>query len=138
MLPTDIVAYENPYCTLRWIEEGQYLHMEWRGAPTSEYYHSGNEAAIDVLRRNKGAQILFDTRAVKVLQAIDQAWFASDFMPRFVAAGLKRSAVLISESAVGAMSVANMVSSGTKRGLKREARSFTSFDEAAGWLASHK
>ncbi len=134
--PSVPADYENPYCTVRWVPEGGYLYVEWRDAPTSEHYHAAHEAAIGALRRNRGTKVMFDTRALKVVQASDQAWFTADLMPRFVAAGMNRSAVVVPASPVGALSVDRIVSTDTKRGLKRETRSFASLEEAEGWLAS--
>ncbi len=138
MQPTADVAYENPYCTVRWIAEGQYLSIEWRGAPTAEPFHAAHEAALQVLQRHRGSRVLFDTRALKVVQGSDQAWFTADFMPRFVAVGIKRSAVLEAASPIGALSMANIVNTDTQRGLKREARTFGSLDAAVSWLTSEE
>jgi hypothetical protein len=128
--------YENAYCTVRWVPEGEYLYVEWRDAPTSEQYHAAHEAAVEVLSQHRGTKVVFDTRPLKVVQAHDQAWFTADLMPRFVVAGLKYSAVVVPASPVGALSVDRIVSTDTQRGLRRETQSFTSLEEAESWLAS--
>lgn len=138
MARTITVEYENPCCCVRWLEPDRVLYEEWNGMVKGENYRTAQNAAIDIFQRHKGSKVLFDTRGVKVLPREDQEWHVNVAIPRLIAAGMRYSAIVNPEAAVGELSVSRAVSSATASGAQRQAATFTDVEEALSWLASNK
>ena len=67
--------------------------MVWRGYATSRMFRETNERVLACLSQNQATQILGDVRDFVLIGAEDQAWLNDDWIPRAIAAGLKRVAL---------------------------------------------
>ncbi len=67
--------------------------MVWKGYATSPLFRETNERVLACLTQNQATQILGDLRDFVLIGAEDQAWLNENWIPRAIAAGLKRVAL---------------------------------------------
>ena len=84
--------------SVRWDEDGQLVLVEWQGWANSREFAELLEAEITALKNHHGSRLLADCRRQKVLNPADQDRANKAWLPRALAAGLKRFAVVIPSS----------------------------------------
>ncbi len=67
--------------------------MVWRGYATSPLFRETNERVLACLEENRATQILGDVRDFVLIGGDDQTWLNDNWIPRAMAAGLKRVAL---------------------------------------------
>jgi hypothetical protein len=93
------VYFDAPgVASVKWDEDGQLVLVEWQGWANSTEFSELLEAEIVALRKHKGSRMLADCRRQKGLSAADQARANEQWLPRALAAGLKRFAVVVPAS----------------------------------------
>jgi hypothetical protein len=70
---------------------------------------------------------------MKVIKQSDQEWVNQDWMPRVLAAGLRRMALVIPKSGLALMNVQEIMS--RVPGTKLDVAYFATIDEAREWLS---
>lgn len=68
--------------------------MVWRGYHTSTAFRALNEQVLAALVEHKASRILCDIRHFLLIGADDQAWLNGQWLPRAIAAGLSRCAIV--------------------------------------------
>lgn len=88
----------NPYPDFAWTvdydAEVPCVVMTWQGYATSKVFRDANEKIVDVIARHKTAKMLADVKYFVLIGAEDQAWLASDWIPRAIEAGMKTIAMV--------------------------------------------
>ena len=84
--------------SVRWDQDGQLVLVEWQGWANADEFAELLEAEIVALRKHHGTRILADCRRQKVLNPKDQDRANREWVPRALAAGLKRFAVVVPSS----------------------------------------
>jgi hypothetical protein len=68
--------------------------MVWRGYHTSAAFRALNEQVLAALVAHKATRVLCDIRHFLLIGAEDQRWLTGDGLPRAIAAGLNRCAIV--------------------------------------------
>jgi hypothetical protein len=129
----NIVFFDKPgVASVSWDEEGQLVLVEWRGWADPTEFAALLEAEIVALRKHKGSLMLADCRRQKGLSAADQVRADEVWLPRALAAGLKRFAVVLPSSGLAAADLKERL--GKVRAGALEIAYFATLEEARDWL----
>jgi SpoIIAA-like len=133
MDPAASVYFDNPgVASVRWDEDAQLVLVEWQGWANSSEFADLLEAEIHALREHKGSRILADCRRQKVVNPADQDRANEQWLPRALAAGLKRFAVVLPSSGLAAANLKERL--GRVRAGTLEVAYFPTPEEARAWL----
>lgn len=117
--------------TVRWDAGHSCVLVEWEGWANSAEFSALLDAEVRALQEHGGSCLLADCRRQRVLNLADQERANREWVPKAIAAGLTRFAIVLPVSDVAA---------GHLRGkLERVPKTlqveyFGSVDEARGWL----
>jgi hypothetical protein len=129
----DKVYADEPWVSVRWEDELQGVHTEWKAFANSQEFRGALMKALEAIRENHAVRYLSDTRKVKVIVREDQEWADETWFPLVAAAGLKRFAGVTAEAGLGKLTVEEVFDSVHITGL--EVRKFSSLATARKWLA---
>jgi hypothetical protein len=130
---TNKVYADEPWISVRWEDENQYVHTEWKAFANSEEFRAGLMKVLDAIRENHAIRYLSDTRKIKVIVREDQKWADETWFPLVAAAGLKRFAAVTAEAGLGKLTVEEVFDHVHLKGL--EVSKFSSVAAARTWLA---
>lgn len=134
MMPADHVYFAVPgVASVRWDPDGEMVVVEWEGWSDSEEFAGLLAAEIQALTKHRGSRLLADCRRQKVLSPVDQDK-DREWLPRALAAGLKRFAIVLPTSGLAAMNIKDRLGSVPTGTLEIEY--FDGVDEARAWLAA--
>src|ERR1700676_3206270 len=106
--PADNVFFNAPgVASVRWDADGQLVLVEWEGWANSTEFAALLDAEVRALRQHEGSRVLADCRRQKVLNPADQERANREWLPRALAAGLKRFAVVLPSSGVAEVNLKN-------------------------------
>lgn len=88
---------EHSFLTLKYDMVGQYLHALWHGEQTDETIRAGYEAILQQLVAERCTRLLDDHYDIKGIWLSQADWFAYDWYPRAVAAGLQHYTAVYSQ-----------------------------------------
>jgi len=91
--------------TVRWDPAFDTVLVEWQGLADATEITALLDAEIRALRERQGTRLLADCRLQKVLNADVEDWADREWLPRALAAGLKRFAIVPPQSEVAARNV---------------------------------
>lgn len=128
------VYLDTPYVLVRWDGDGPWVFVKWKGWANSTEYRSTQERVIDALRENHGSRNLIDSTDSRVISAEDQKWLIEDWMPRAVAAGRRKTAIVLPKSALG-RTIAENIDKYPRSNLTKIAY-FETVEDAAAWLST--
>jgi hypothetical protein len=127
------VFFDKPgVASVKWDEDGQFVLVEWQGWADPTEFAALLEAEIVALRKHKGSLMLADCRRQKGLSAADQVRADENWLPRALAAGLKRLAVVLPSSGLAAANLKERL--GKARPEALEVAYFPTPEEARAWL----
>jgi hypothetical protein len=118
---------------VRWDPTCKAAHIEWQGWADPAEFAAANDALILALRQHGGSRALGDCRNMKVIKQSDQEWVRRDWIPRVLAAGLRRIALVIPKSGLAMMNVQETLS--RVPGTKLDVAYFATIEEARAWLS---
>jgi hypothetical protein len=131
--PADDVYFNAPgVASVRWDDEGQFVLVEWEGWANSTEFAALLDAEIRALRQHHGSRLLADCRRQKVLNPEDQDRANQDWLPRALAVGLKRFAVVLPSSGLAEVNLKNSLGKAPAGAL--DVAYFATVDEAREWL----
>jgi len=129
----DNVYFDLPgVASVRWDEDGQFVLVEWQGWANATEFAALLEAEIVALRKHKSSRMLADCRRQKGLSAADQDRANEVWLPRALAVGLKRMAVVVPSSGLAAANLKERL--GKVRAAALEIAYFPTPEEARAWL----
>jgi hypothetical protein len=129
----NIVFFDKPdVASVKWDEDGQFVLVEWQGWANPSEFAALLEAEIVALRKHKGSLMLADCRKQKGLSAADQVRANEVWLPRALAAGLKRFAVVLPSSGLAAANLKERL--GRVRAGTLEVAYFPTPEEGRAWL----
>lgn len=132
-MPSDDVYFAAPgVASVRWEPDGEMVLVEWEGWSDSDEFSALLAAEIRALTENRGSRILADCRRQKVLSPGDQI-ADTQWLPRALAAGLKRFAIVLPTSGLAAQNIRARLRAIPMTTL--EIAYFDGVDEARAWLA---
>lgn len=129
----DNVYFDMPgVASVKWDEDAQLVLVEWQGWANPTEFAALLEAEIVALRKHKGSRMLADCRLQKGLSAADQDHANLVWLPRALAAGLKRLAVVVPSSGLAEANLKERL--GKIRAAALEVEYFATPEEARDWL----
>jgi hypothetical protein len=132
--PLDAYYFKAPgVASVRWDEEAQLVHVEWDGWADSTEFAALLDAELQALKQHRGSRLLADCRRQRVLNPKDQERANREWLPRALAAGLKRFAIVVPESVVADMNLRDSLEKASAANL--EVEYFATVEEAREWLA---
>jgi hypothetical protein len=128
------VYFDKPgVASVSWDEAAQLVLVEWRGWADPTEFAALLDAEIVALRKHKGSRMLVDGRRQKGLSAADQVFANEVWLPRALAVGLKRFAVVIPSSGLAEADLKQRLAKVRAEAL--EVAYFLTPDEARDWLS---
>jgi hypothetical protein len=136
MNPTDREVYFSTpgVASVRWDQAARLVFVEWEGWADSKEFMELLDAEVQALRDHRGSRVLADCRKQKVINPADQERAARDWLPRALAAGLKRFAVVLPQSGLAEMNIRDQMSKIPAKLL--QVAFFATVEEAKVWLAA--
>jgi hypothetical protein len=133
--PLDRDVYFNTpgVASVKWDQGASAVHVEWEGWADSTEFTTLLNAGVQALTDHHGSRWLADCRRQRVLKPADQEWGDKVWLPRAVAAGLKRFAVVLPTSGLAAMNLKDHENTLRKTGL--DVGYFATVEDARQWLA---
>jgi len=129
----DRIFFDMPgVAAVTWEEDGRFVLVDWQGWANPTEFAALLEAEIVALRKHKGTLMLADCRRQKGLSAADQVRADEVWLPRALAAGLKRFAVVLPSSGLAAAMLKERL--GKARASALEVAYFPTLEEARAWL----
>jgi hypothetical protein len=119
--------------SVRWDQTAQLVLVEWEGWADSNEFAAVLDAEVDALKQNHGSRLLADCQRQKVLKPADQDRADQEWLPRALAAGLKRFAVVVPASVLAEMNIRDRLGKVAVNTL--EVEYFAAVAEAREWLA---
>ena len=127
------VYFDKPgVASVSWDQVGQLVLVEWRGWADPTEFVALLEAEIVALRKHKGSRMLVDGRRQKGLSASDQVFANEVWLPRALAVGLKRFAVVVPSSGLAEADLKQRLAKVRAEAL--EVAYFLTPEEAREWL----
>ena len=127
------VYFDKPgVASVSWNEDGHFVLVEWRGWADPTEFAALLEAEIVALRKHRGSRMLVDGRRQKGLSAADQVFANEVWLPRALAVGLKRFAVVVPSSGLAEADLKTRLAKARAKAL--EVAYFLTPEEAREWL----
>ncbi|MHB8686031.1 MAG: STAS/SEC14 domain-containing protein [Candidatus Dormibacteraceae bacterium] len=132
-MPAGDVYFNAPgVATVRWDLNGELVLVEWEGWADSAEFTALLAAEIRALSEHGGSRLLADCRHQKVLKPGDQDSADREWLPKALAAGLKRFAIVLPTSVLAAMNLQDRL--GKVPSTTLDIAYFNGVDEARAWL----
>ena len=119
--------------SVKWDGAGAIVVVEWEGWANSTEFAALLDAGVRALKDHAGSRWLADCRLQKVLLPADQERAGREWLPRALAAGLKRFAVVLPASGLARMNLKDSLNAVPSARL--EVGYFDTVDQAREWLA---
>jgi hypothetical protein len=129
----DLYFFRTPgVASVRWDPEGQLVLVEWEGWANSAEFAELLDAEVRALQQYHGSRLLADCRRQRVIKPEDQALADTAWLPRALAAGLKRFAVVLPTSVLAEMNIRDAL--GRIPEAAMQVAYFATIEEAQAWL----
>jgi hypothetical protein len=121
------------YLDLILLPECRALLSEWSGGALNRDIKAGLEMALAEYKKcEPGTQWIGETTHIGIIGDEDQAWINNDWVPRFMATGVKYMAVIQPASIIAKLNVKNILQ--TYEGTNLTVFNCGTLEEAAGWM----
>jgi hypothetical protein len=118
--------------SVRWEPSLQAVLETWEGWANADEFTSMLEAGVRALKENHGSRWLADCRLQRVLKSADQEAGNKKWVPRALAAGLKRFAVVLPVSGLAKANIQDHLSAAAAS--RMEVAYFATVEQAGRWL----
>lgn len=81
-------------CQVAYDHDARAVIMDWQGYFPSAEFRAANERVLTVVQATGATRLLGDITHFVLIGADDQAWLNDDWIPRLIAAGVKRCALV--------------------------------------------
>jgi hypothetical protein len=129
----DFFFHTPGVASVRWDQEAEVVLVEWEGWANSAEFAELLDAEVRALQRHHGSRLLADCRRQKVIKPEDQALADKVWLPRALAAGLKRFAVVVPTSVLAEMNIRDAL--GRIPDTAMQVAYFATIEEAQAWLS---
>jgi len=128
---TDQIYLDEPYLSIRWRSVPQILYAEWKGYATSSEFRAALMTGVRAIRERNVTGYVSDARKAKLVLPEDERWAREVWLPKAVAAGLKRMAIVTAATGLGKMAYDDAATAMDSHGLSM--RTFNSVAAATTW-----
>jgi hypothetical protein len=129
------VYFNTPgVASVRWDSAARLVLVEWEGWADSGEFKELLDAEIKALQEHRGSRLLADCRQQKVINPADQDQANREWLPRALAAGLKRFAVILPRSGLAEMNIRDALGKVPDTAL--QVAYFATVEEGKSWLST--
>lgn len=118
--------------SVRWDVAGRMVVVEWEGWANSAEFNALLDAEIKALETHRGGLLLADCTLQRVLNTAEQERANREWIPRAVAAGLKKFAIVLPVSQLAAAHIRERTSEALPSAY--EVAYFDDVERATSWL----
>jgi hypothetical protein len=129
----DVYFYAPGVASVSWDKASATVLIEWEGWASGAEFMALLNAGLKALADHRGSNWLADCRRQKVLNPADQDQADREWLPRALAVGLKRFAVVLPASGLATMNLRERLGKVPSTAMK--VGYFSTVDEARAWLA---
>lgn len=131
-LPQEVYFSIPGVATVRWDDGHGTVFVEWEGWANTAEFNALLDAEIKALEDHGGSCLLADCRRQRVLNLADQERANQEWVPKAIAAGLQRFAIVLPVSELAAAHLRGRLENVPKT---LQVEYFGSVDEAREWTA---
>lgn len=122
-----------PFATITYNKEKKWLFIDWEGFLTVEMVKEGSEELLNLFKDiGEISKILVNNQKISGPWDKANEWYATDWNPRAIEAGLKYMAVIVSPSIFTQLSLQNFI----ELNPGYQVRSFQEANNAEEWLSN--
>lgn len=125
------IYIDNDNVLLEWDAQERWIHIEYRRWNTTKETRTGIEEFLRAVREHSAQRCLSDSRHRRVVQPDAQSLLTETWVPRAVALGLRRLAIVLPESALALQTVEALLE---RYHEHLETEAFGTVEAAAAWL----
>jgi hypothetical protein len=92
-------VFKAPYATVTYDSQKRLMVLIWSGSPSKEEYQKPFLTMLEFGKKHPVDGMLSDISDQGIISPDNRKWFEKEMMPRAVAAGLKRGAIVTSANA---------------------------------------
>ena len=129
-------VFEATYASVTYYPEKRLLVLVWSGSPTKEEYQVPFLTMLEYSKTHPVDSMLSDISNQGVISPDNRKWFEKEMMPRAVAAGLKRAAIVTNGNAFKLYYI-NLILSAVNK-FPIVTKLFNKRNEAIDWLEHGK
>lgn len=128
----DVYFHVPGVASVRWDTSIHAVVETWEGWADADEFRAILEAGVQAMSENRGSNWLADCRLQRVLKAADQEAGNRRWLPRALAAGLKRFAVVLPASGLAKANIQDYLQAAASEQL--DMAYFATLEEARQWL----
>jgi hypothetical protein len=128
------IVFDAPYATVTYFPEKRSMMLIWDGSPAPEEYKKPFLTMLDFSLNYPVDSMLSDISQQGIINPENRKWFEKEMMPRAVAAGLKRGAIVTSGNAFKLYYI-NLILSAINK-FPIHTKLFNKRQDATAWLDS--
>lgn len=88
------VLYQLDFLTLEYDAVEEYIHAVWQGEQTDESIRRGYQEILDYMQQERCVRLLDDHQAIQGVWVSQASWYANEWYPTALEAGLQHYAVV--------------------------------------------
>lgn len=128
----DVYFHVPGVASVRWDTTIHAVVETWEGWADADEFRAILDAGVRAMSENQGSRWLADCRLQRVLKAADQEAGNKRWLPRALAAGLKRFAVVLPASGLATANIQDHLRAAASKQL--DMAYFATLDEAQDWI----
>ncbi|HEY8815950.1 MAG TPA: hypothetical protein VIP57_12700 [Candidatus Dormibacteraeota bacterium] len=128
----DVYFHVPGVALVRWDTTIHAVVETWEGWADADEFRAILDAGVRAMSENQGSRWLADCRLQRVLKAADQEAGNKRWLPRALAAGLKRFAVVLPASGLATANIQDHLRAAASKQL--DMAYFATLDEAQDWI----
>jgi hypothetical protein len=130
--PQDVYFSVPGVATVRWDDLHKTVFVEWEGWANTAEFNALLDAVVRALQDHAGSCLLADCRRQRALNPADQERANREWVPKAIAAGLERFAIVLPVSDLAAAHLRSRLETAPET---LQVEYFGSVDEAREWIA---
>jgi hypothetical protein len=125
---------DNKYLLAEWRSGGAIFYYAWKGFVPGPAMRINFEEILVAFAQGQASCMLQDLTQVRAVAPEDQDWITTNWVPRAIAAGMRKVAMLTPASVFGQMATQNVQGKVAINGLDVHNRFFDDYAKAEAWL----
>jgi hypothetical protein len=128
------LTIDNQYILAEWRNDGKIFYYKWKGFVPGPQMRANLDLVLAEFAKRKTSLILQDLALVKAVAPDDQDWVTVSWIPRAIAAGMRKVALLTPTSIFGQMATNNVNINVKINGIDLHNQFFDDYAKAEAWL----
>jgi hypothetical protein len=128
--PTTII--DTKYASLYYYPDQKIVHHKFHHLLDSDHLREILNGGVDLLKKYQATKWLSDNREIDAHSPEDTDWINANWLPNAIAAGWKYWALVVPDSFIARLNMAEFVNSFYEQGVRIMV--FVDLDEAMDWL----